>query len=729
MILFLYTFSLFLSAFLLFLVQPMFAKMVLPFLGGTPQVWNACMVFFQFMLLAGYGYAHAMTTRAPYKFQRIFHFALTLAPLFFLPIAVPSVWQPDLNHPILSLLKLFTSSAAWPFLILSTTAPLLQKWFSYSDHPDAENPYFLYAASNAGSLSALLFYPIWIEPYFTLRQQSLFWTAGYAALCGALWLCGRAAQKSSAQKISAAAASQRQRQIQTGTAPRGIEKARWIFWAFIPSSLMLGVTTYIATDIAPVPLIWILPLALYLLTFILVFSKRASGHLNFYLARFPFAVVILALLLASGATDPLLVTIPVHVISFFIIALYCHHRLAAYKPAPEFLTEFYFCMSLGGMLGGFFNAILAPVLFPVILEYPAAIVLSAFVWQGYMDQNPPKGKAYFLLAVFFAVTIASFGFLYRFFEFDNLLWRAIAYGIPCALCFYFRDYPKYFRLLITFFLLIAMGSGYLNQNILAVKRSFFGVNIVRENEDFRFIKSGTTFHGMQSRKPEEKHLAYVYYHASGPIGQVFQVYNTFPQPEKRRIAMLGMGSGSTVTYGQERDHWTFYEIDRAVVDFASEYFSFLKDAKASHDIVLGDARLMLNQAKDAELDMIIVDVFSSDAIPVHLLTKEALGMYLRKLKPEGVLAFHISNRYLDLQPVVAGLAAHFNLRGLAQYHKPGAEKMKDGISPSHWVVAAREGNPLIQELAKDSRWQELKTEKAAPVWADDYSNIFRHIRW
>lgn len=716
----------FLSAFLLFLIQPMFAKLVLPQLGGTAQVWNTCVFFFQVVLLLGYFYSHILIHR-PLRFQARLHSFFILIPIFFLPIAIPSGWAADFARPITSVLILLVTAVGAPFFILSTTSPLLQKWFSSTPHRNAKDPYFLYAASNVGSLLALLGYPVLIEPRLTLHEQSQVWSWGYALFGVVMIVCAMMAKRFAVVENHT-----------VSSAPIAAPLSRlrifkWIFFAFVPSSLSLGVTNYISTDIAPMPLIWIVPLALYLITFILVFSTTWARRVGFFLKRFPGAVVILATLLATHANSPLEVVIPAHLLCFFIIALYCHSRLAEDRPQPQWLTHFYVCLSVGGGLGGLFNALVAPVLFSNVFEYPMIVALSAFLLKR--DEEPGAAKELKRLAVFFGVIALAVAGIYlsplkNEIEMRELAGRLIFFAIPAGACFGLRRIPRIFPCAIMVFLIASIVRDRIEHRVMYQKRDFFGVSTVERSENGQciFFRHGSTIHGVQYVDSAKRNQPTAYYYHGSPIAQIFHAFNNVYKDQPSRVAIVGLGAGGLIGYSQPPQEWVYYEISPVVIEVAEnpKLFTFLSDAKVKWRTQLGDGRLEIQKAEDASFDFILIDAFSSDAIPVHLLTREATELYLRKLKPNGLLVFHISNRYLDLEPVLGNLAKSLNLESRVQFHTPPDEKDKFAW-PSQWVMMGKD-NAVMRDLDKSQLWSPLRTRPDRRVWTDDYSNVLQTFK-
>lgn len=743
----LYALTICASAALLFLVQPMFARMVLPLLGGSPAVWNTAMVFFQAALLAGYAYAHAGSAWLGVRRHAALHLVVLLLPLAVLPIAIPAGWSPPTQgNPSPWLLGLMTAAVGLPFFAVSATSPLLQRWFAATGHCRASDPYFLYAASNVGSMAALLAYPFLVEPHLRLAEQSRLWMWAYwlvvaliAACAVALWKTrSRAAGHS--DPLEGLEFEDPKSKLQTPKSIPAARRLRWVFLAFVPSSLMLGVTTYLSSDIAVIPLMWIVPLALYLLTFILAFARREWIPRVLLVRAFPMFVIALVLLYNLQSAEPISGLIALHLLTFFLAALLCHGRLAADRPAPEHLTEFYLWLSVGGVLGGGFNALIAPVVFHSIVEYPLALVLACFAGLGaaaYASSPalrssglPAALRACVIPVIFGVVTTALVLLVERTPYRTNPVVTGLLFGVPALVCFLFSRHPLRFALGVG--ALFVAGSFFQREkgSVLYAERSFFGVNRVMLDPtgQYHLLIHGVTLHGSQSLDPARRREALTYYHWSGPAGQVLQSYGHAP---KQRIAVVGLGAGSLATYAQPGQNWTYYEIDPAVERIARNeaFFTFLHDAAAPVRIVPGDARLSLAAEPGGNFDVMVLDAFSSDAIPVHLVTREALALYLRKLAPGGVLAFHISNLHLDLEPVFANLARDAGLAALIRDDtdvRPA--DYRNGKSPSIWLVMARAPADLAK-LSGDSRWQVPRGDDRQAVWTDDYSSLLSVFRW
>ena len=720
--------TVFTSAFLLFLVQPLFGRMVLPLLGGSPAVWNTCMLFFQAALLGGYLYAHLTTRHLNVRRQAVLHLVLLAAAGLALPLSVAGAAPPGASSPVSWLLLLLLATVGPPFLVLSGTGPILQRWFAESGSPSAANPYWLYAASNLGSMLALLAYPFVLEPRLRLVEQSTAWTVGYALLgaliagCAALVWRGSAAVPGTAEAEGAGA----------DTAITLRERAVWVGLAFVPSSLLLGVTTYLTTDLTPMPLLWVVPLALYLLSFVLVFARRQLAPHAFWVAVQPSLLVVVIFLLLGSALKAPAVALPLHLGALFVTAMVCHGELARRRPAPAHLTEFYLWLSVGGALGGVFNVIVAPVVFTEITEYPLVLVLAALArpWP----QGELGARGHLLTGVRAAGFAVALYFLSeRLGDASTITVFAVAGGILVALLTrVLGRTPLWLALCLGAVYLAVTTRSHEGREVLYAERSFFGhyrVSLYGGPESFHVLTHGSTMHGAQNRTPGKRDEPLTYYVRFGPLGDVFATQGL--SPRTRRVAVVGLGAGTTAAYALEGEEWTFFEIDPGIERIARDrrLFTYLTDSPVKPRVVLGDARLSLaREAREGapKYDLIVLDAFTSDAIPVHLVTREALEVYLSRLAPGGRIAFHVSNRYLDLEPVIAGLVKEKGLA--ARTGSWGVPREPRFVSLSTWVVVARSEFDLGQ-LATDKRWHPVGTKPGLRVWTDDYSSLWDVFKW
>jgi len=729
-----FTVTLFLSAFLLFSIQPMVGKMVLPRLGGTPAVWNTCMVFFQAVLLAGYGYAHLMTRWLGSRRQASWHLVLLLLPILSLPIGLPASWVPPTDTtPLPWLLRVLAIGVGLPFFLVSTSAPLLQKWFSDTRDPSAHDPYFLYAASNLGSFTALVSYPIVIEPAFRLITQSRLWTAGYWLFALLVVGCAQVLWRSAAPDVPLQRAPQPPPPpAPSATAVSWTRRGWWILLALAPSSLLLGVTTYLSTDLAPIPLLWVVPLALYLLSFVLVFAKRPPLSHMLVIRVLPFVVLPLCIALILRTTKPIWLLIPLHLLMFFVSAMVCHGELAKDRPSTHYLTEFYFWISVGGVLGGMFNALIAPLLFDTVIEYPLMMFLVCLLRPGSSPTNPRPRTTWMDLALPIALGVLIAGQILgaRAVDVHNT-WPAqlVIFGLSSLLCYSFSRRPIRFGLGIGMFLLAGLATMTHWHHLLHQERSFFGVYRVARGAEGHALFHGTTLHGLQSHHPAHMLEPLTYFHASGPLGDIVRTLRA-TSPDSP-VAVIGLGTGSMACHAEPQQRWTFYEIDPLVVRIATNpwYFTFLRDCPGIYDLVLGDARLSLAAAPDHHYRLIAIDAFSSDAIPVHLLTREAIDLYVKKLRPRGLLAFHISNRHLRLKCVLGDIAAAEGMIALRRNDgQRTEEQIALGKQTSEWVVLAHRRED-VDALADNPQWTALQPRPNARVWTDDFSNVFGVFRW
>ena len=727
---FVFTATLFTSAFLLFLVEPMIAKMVLPLLGGSPSVWNTCVVFFQAMLLAGYAWAHGTTAGLGVRRQSAVQAGLVVAPLAALPFAIRQLSAPPSDgSPVAWLLLVLLLSVGLPFFVLSTSAAVLQKWFSTTDHPAANDPYFLYAASNLGSLLALLAYPALVEPNLTLQQQARVWTYGYvvylalALVCAALVWRHRSRARDERARVAA-------RAVALTRARAGLSwrtRARWTALSCVPSSLMLGLTTYLSTDIAAIPLLWIVPLSLYLLTFVIAFSGWSVRATSVADRLLPLALVPMAMIMVGRVGAPLPLAIALNLGAFIAAALVCHGTLAATRPSTEHLTEFYLWIAIGGMLGGLFNSLLAPVVFTTIAEYPIALVAACLLRTRTVRETlwiDRRAVAAGTVALVAAGSLAAV--LWANHALPTARVFMVALSVPAILAFTLARRPAPFA--AAFAVILAAGS-FFNAGFGATEhaeRTFFGVYRVHADQTggFRYLLHGTTLHGLQPIAPARRRETLSYYHPTGPVGDVFA---SLPAAARRRVGVIGLGAGVIAGYARPGQRWTFFEIDPAVERIARNprFFTYLSTCGAACDVVLGDARLSLARASGREFDLVVLDAFSSDAIPMHLLTAEALALYGSKLAPDGALLFHVSNRHLALAPVVARLAA---AAGLTAVHRLDPnEGAIPGKIASHWIVMTRERAGL-GALAANAAWVALEARPETPLWTDDFTNILSVLR-
>jgi len=736
----LFAVAIFTSAALVFVVQPMVTKLVLPMLGGSPAVWNTAMVFFQTALLAGYGYAHLLQRVGSIKLQVGIHLALLLVAALFLPLSVNGLLgDPDPSAPIMWLLVTLALSVGAPFAVLSATAPLLQAWYARvrAGHSDGKNPYVLYAASNLGSFLALLSYPVLIEPLATLSgQRGWFgWSGGYVvfvllivALAFTVWR--RRLDRTSEPARLAASPPIPWR-----------EKGVLVLLAAAPSSLMLGVTSHLSTDVASAPFLWVLPLALYLLTFVIAFQNRPW---------IPLAVT----LIIQGATGAIVVLIVafrsanwalafgLHLTAFFVAALMCHQLLASRRPPPDRLTEFYLLMSLGGVVGGAFTALLAPVIFNMVWEYPLVLVLVGLArpWGrgrltgthiGTLVVAAVVAASPVLLSLWLNANDGARGWFYDSFPLamDQL---AMVMLMPVAICaFLMRDRALIFTAILLMITLSAqwIARGY---DWSLSQRSFFGVMRVANSPDPRLggdvhvLMHGTTLHGAQARDSRFDCVPTLYYAAATPIGQAATIVE---QRGPARIGVVGQGSGAMATYKRTEDAMTFFEIDPMVNELSRNprWFTYISHcASGPINTVLGDARLTLAKETAGSYDLLIIDAFSSDAVPTHLLTEEAIAGYLTLLKPNGVVLLHLSNRNLDITLPAIAAAQALGKPSLHQIYYEGDDSPEMAEASTEALILSPTSQGLTDFMA-DGRWN-TPARTAVRPWTDDYVNLFGSLR-
>lgn len=699
--------SIFLAAALMFAVEPMVGRLVLPSMGGSPSVWNTVVVCFQLALLAGYALAHLIAKARSLRVQALLHAMVLVPALLALPVGVEAEPLAGQRFPALALLGRIALDIGPLALALSTVSPLLQRWYASLDLRRSDDPYFLYAASNAGSLVGLLGYPLLVEPAMGLSAQRSAWSIAFGVLVLALvtaWVT----------------ISRRTQTPPLSDEESGPERAaggpmRWVVLALVPSSLLLGVTQHITTDIAAVPLLWAIPLALYLVTFIIAFGTPTERLLRALTRAVPVLVVALAVAVMVDARHPLVVVVALHLAAFFAVALACHARLAEARPPAQDLTRYYLFLSIGGVLGGVVNALLAPLVLSWVAEYPIMIALGAGLAVGWprlsartlVDALPALALVVVLIGAMLTAPADS-------------PWSSPALiGVPAVVCFLCSSRPVRFALTLLVAMLVP-GLIRPGEHIVQRERTFFGVHTVLHEDGPRgprhALRHGGTLHGLQNLGSNESQT---YYHTTGPMGEVFGAL-----PAGADIAAIGLGVGSVAALARPGDTLAFHEIDPEVVRIASdpELFTYVRDSNAEIGFILGDGRLTIAGAEP--MDLIIVDAFTSDAIPVHLLTAEALRLYAGRLKPGGLVALHLSNRYLDLAPVVAATAHEAGLIGRIRTDVPSATQINDGKEMSTWAVLAVDP----EALAPCMHWDPLEAWANVRPWTDDFANILGVLR-
>ena len=666
-----YAGTIFLSSFLLFLVQPLIARLILPWFGGSAAVWTTCMLFFQALLLAGYAYAHWLTRLSNKRAEAVIHTVLLLAAAATLPIAPGEAWKPlGTEEPVTRILLLLGASVGLPYFLLASTSPLLQAWFSRAR--PGENPYRLFAVSNLASLLALVGYPFLVEPFLGGVQQVQVWSwlfAAFALGCAAMaWMTPRQAIESRAEATATE------------------ERSPWVLWLALSATgsvLLLAVTNHLTQNVAAVPLLWLVPLTLYLASFIITFEGKGWYQLEWLWA------ILLALIGAMGwllvDTDfdfDLVVQLAVFLPGMFVGCLFCHGELYKLRPAPARLTSFYLAVSLGGAIGGLLVAVVAPLVF-----------------NGYYE----LGIALVVLATLASLRLGTVGKVPAFVSLALLL------GIAASAAY---DSFRYHR------------------DVRVATRSFYGVLRVKEygrlgeESHMRRLVHGAIMHGEQYMHDKYRTQLTTYYHEDSGIGAAIR---SLPDDRPARVGVIGLGTGTIAAYGRKGDVYRFYDIDARVMGIARTQFTYLGDSPATIELALGDARLTLEREPPQNFDVLAVDAFSSDAIPVHLITREALGTYLRHMKPDGIVAFHVSNRFLDLIPVVARLAKELGAHAVLVRDDPDEEE-DHRRSRSDWVLVSRDPAALKREAMVEREATEAEDRPEWRTWTDDYSNLIQILK-
>ncbi|WP_371809379.1 fused MFS/spermidine synthase [Ruegeria sp. HKCCD6604] len=709
--------AIFTSASLLFFVQPLFAKLVLPKIGGAPAVWTTAMLFFQVVLILGYVYAHLLNKFLPLRWQIITHFAFWVAALTFLPLSTSESWSYDAStSTALQTLGLFAVGVGVPFAVLSANAPLLQAWYARSGGPSADDPYFLYSASNVGSLLALLAFPLVADPFFGAAEISRAWLVGFV-LFGALLLgSGMIALRGSRHTKPSAQTALK------ASFPTLRQIAVWVFVAFIPSSLMLSFTTRVSTDLGALPLIWVVPLAVYILSFIVAFAKWK--HLTLDALNLPMlaalaAGVVLVSKVVSEHDAPVVILLYVPVL--FIIALFAHRLLYEMRPSAEQLTVFYIALSVGGAIGGLFNSILAPIAFTRELEAPITMILAGGLFLVRAPGFAPRHVIMGIAASVFILVIA--GATRGVAALSADIPRAGAlFALIFAVLYLFRAQAMRIPVVLTVVLLPAFA---VKNNPVFEDRSFFGVHSVYSSEGYRVYKNGTTVHGWQ-RESEygTRPTPLSYYHPEGPMAQV--ITSDFGK-QSDSIGIVGLGTGALACYRQPAQNWDFFEIDATVDQIARDpsLFTYLSECTPDSKTHLGDARIVLKQ-KPFVFDILVLDAYSSDAIPLHLITREAVEMYTSRLTDDGVLVFHITNRFYDLVLPLARIADSLNLTAAHQRLAVGEEQVETGAATSSVVILSPDKS-RIDSFAQNGNWQIVETDGALP-WTDDKANLLSALK-
>jgi hypothetical protein len=754
-----FTATTFLSALLLFSVQPMFAKMVLPVLGGSPSVWAVAIFFFQAALLAGYCYAHLLIAKLPAAATGLIHLGVCLLAFLLLPIGLPAGWrEPPPGEPYLWQLGLFTVAIGLPFLAVAANAPLLQAWFARTGHAQGRDPYFMYAASNLGSLMALLGYPFALEPALGLKALSRVWTLGFLVLVLALALAYILMR--SRQVHTDTAVREAQWAVAGGDAapPTWTDRLGWIGLALVPAALLTAFTTHVTTDIASAPLLWVLPLSLYLLTFVLVFREQSlvPRPLLLYLHL---AVVIVALLaLSQTKHENWFLTASTGVAVFFTSAMVAHRTLYEARPAARYLTEFYLWMSFGGALGGLAAALVAPKLFSEVFEYPLLLALSMACRPGVFDGSALRRL---MASIGSTLRLPGYANAATLSERDKqdllVLWLIVAggllaiYWVPWAvtklnlrvgewgstpivvamlaivLAAEFRNPARQLAAALMIFCALVLLPSAVKRG--EAQRSYFGVYRVQTSPDgdFHTLVHGTTLHGAQRVRDEDGNpiddpTPATYYYANSPIANTIAKVRERLGEATGRYGVTGLGAGSLACHSKEGEAWRFFEIDPVIIGIASNprYFTFLKHCQPKPDIVLGDARLTMTKEANESFDLLIIDAFSSDAVPVHLITAEAIRLYLDKVKPEGIVLLHISNRYLDLDSMLG--ATIKVLPGVHGFIVSDDEADGSHAQSTSTVALFAKSNEALEPFRSLQEVSEF-TDHGLRAWTDDYSDI------
>ncbi len=733
----LFVLTILVGSFLLFQVQPMVARMVLPKLGGAPAVWNSAMLVYQALLLGGYAYAHWLG-RFAVRRQAIIHLALFVVAALWLPIGIAQIAPPGPGQEALWVPLLLLASIGPVFFMVSAQAPLMQRWFAADTR--AGDPYYLYAASNLGSFAGLISYPALVEPALPLAAQSWGWTAGYALLVLLVAATAAARWHGRAEAHDEAAVTAEPR-------PTLRRQLHWLLIAAVPSGLMLSTTTHLTTDIVAMPLLWVLPLGLYLLSFVIAFSTldRLVEIITFIAPAVLLAVGGLALLSSGGGS---MMVALASLAMLFIVATALHGMLYRLRPAPQHLTLFYLVMSAGGVLGGLFAALFAPLLFDWVYEHPLLILAAAVLlplpallpWDQWLRLSPVSGR----IAVAVLVAVAAFASWRMVDSWGGVLegstaaWGAAIFAIGLLVIGWRWAFVPVLALLM-----IGVGGWDTVQESFTGDRvrSYFGVYTVTDYpaQRQRRLAHGTTLHGLQRTDLAHRREPTTYYGPKSGVGLALGRADALAGPDAA-IGIVGLGAGTLACYRQPGQQWTIFEIDPAMVDIARDpgKFTFLSDCAADTPIVIGDARLQIAQQPAGRFDILVIDAFSSDAIPLHLLTSEAIGIYKRALKPDGVLLVHISNRFFGLEPV---LAAEAKARGWSSAIRMDPGPPEDGIGDltgSNWVALTATPRRMQQltgglqprrDAAVDGAWVPLQARRGFARWTDDYASTLPVLLW
>ena len=715
------------GSFLLFLVQPMVARMALPRLGGAPNVWNSAMLVYQALLLAGYAYAHRLS-RLPLRRQAAIHLALLALAALTLPIALADLPPAQPGNEVWWVPALLGLSVGPVFLLVSAQAPLMQRWFAAD--PGAGEPWALYAASNLGSFAGLVAYPLLAEPLLSLRAQSWSWAAGYALLVALV--------AAAAWARRAAPASHPALEAEAGEPIAGRRVLLWLALAGVPSGLMLSTTTHLTTDIFAMPLLWVIPLALYLLSFVVAFAENRLAARAITALAWPLVLVIGGLAMVSRGSSGL-IAFAASLLLLFVLCVALHSRLYASRPPAARLTYFYLVMSAGGALGGVFTALIAPLVFDWVWEHPLLVLAAAALLprSAAFDRRRLPGLTPEMIRV---AMIAATGFV------AFLLWQLLAvepsrtveltrwYLVAAiALCGLALAVWRPLGVLLLALVMLAQGGlATIDDSRAGLRqRSYFGIYTVRDYPDrnLRILSHGTTLHGQQSHDRVLRLMPASYYGPSSGAGIAFANAPALFGPHAR-IGVVGLGTGTLACYHRPGQDWRFFEIDPVALSYSrNRTFTYVADCAPDARVIIGDARLALAKVPRASFDLLAVDAFSSDAIPLHLLTDEAVGVYFDALAPGGVLLVHISNRYIELEPILSAIARKRGLAAAVRDDLP-AGTGTDLFTASTWVALTRERATLdrLGASAPAFKWQPL-AHPAPRVWSDDHASILPFIRW
>jgi len=680
------------------------------------------------LLLAGYAYAHYLMQLRNRMIPVAIHLVLLVIAVLTLPLSIASGWgEPPTSGYAFWLLGLFAVSIGLPFFALAANNPLLQAWFVRTGHTSGPDPYFLYASSNIGSFLALLSYPVLLEPMFTLRTQNLIWTSIYGLLIVLIASCGVLLLRS-----PVTAGVDTLAEDTDAPAPAWMLRARWIVLAAVPSGLLIAVTAHISTDVAAAPLLWVLPLSLYLLTWVLVFQSRPLLPHKWMLMLQPMAISGVIVLLAVGGEQNLLLTLGGHQLCFFVIAMACHGELARTRPPAKYLTGFYVALSFGGMVGGLFAGLIAPYTFTWIAEYPILLVLAVLCRPPAVERLPQWSRWYWLLlAVAAAAIIApsySSGKPFAWLD-DYRVFVVSAVAIVAMMLAILLKADRWKLAAIVTLALVLIRAYPSDDGRVETVRSFFGVHkiVVTPHGQYHVLMHGTTIHGAQKFQNDDgtpvtgRPEPITYYHKDGGIGQAIAAVRE-RKGGPLRVAVIGLGSGTLACASEPGETWKFFEIDQSMVDTARDpkYFTYIQNCAPDLQPVMGDARLTFAREPDGIYDLIIVDAYSSDAIPIHLATEEAMEIYKDKLAPQGAVLMHVSNRHLELASVVVGIADANDLKSWV--YSEDSNRDNEYIFATSVVVSVREGGD-VGKLASSEQWAETEADENQRVWTDDYSNV------